>query len=258
MLYGSLQHIMGTRFDILIIDKNRQESEYLWVEIVSELYRLDKMLNRFDPLSEISLINREASDKPIHVTSEMWAILQSCRQYYQQTHGLFDVTLKDFLKVAFFEPDNSIIFSQSGISLDLGGYAKGYALRKIKQCLLNAGVQHCFADFGNSSILGMGHHPHGDAWKVSIVNPFNPGENLGEISLRDEALSVSGNTPTNTGHIVRPDSGQAVKKRKVVSITSTDPLEAEILSTAFMMANREEKKRLSENFEIINIIEYSL
>ncbi|WP_407681783.1 MULTISPECIES: FAD:protein FMN transferase [Proteiniphilum] len=258
MLHGSLQNIMGTRFDILIIDKSKPESEYLWSETVSELHRLDKMMNRFDPLSEISIINRDASDNPIRVTSEMWSVLQSCRQYYLQTLGLFDITLKDFSKVGFAWQDKSIYFSQPGLSLDLGGYAKGYALKKIKQYLVNAGVQHCFVDFGNSSVLGMGHHPYGDAWKISIVNPFNPGENLNEISLRDEALSVSGNTPTYTGHIVRPASGESIKERKIISITSKDPLEAEILSTAFMMAGREEKKNLSENFKIKNIIEYSL
>ncbi len=258
MSHGSLQNIMGTRFDILIIDKKKPESEFLWVEIISELRRLDRMLNRFDPRSEISFINRDASNNPVHVTSEMWSILQSCQQYNRQTHGLFDITLKDFSKVVFSGSDNSIYFSQPGTFIDLGGYAKGYALKKIRQFLFNTGVQNCFVDFGNSSILGMGHHPYGDAWRVSIVNPFKPGESLDDVFLRDEALSVSGNTPAYTGHIIRPVSGKATREHKVVSVTSTDPLEAEILSTAFMIADREEKKYLSERFEIKNFVEYSL
>lgn len=258
MFHGSLMNIMGTRFDILIIGKSKPESDSLWDKIVSELCQLDKKLNRFDPSSELSRINQNASFKSISVTPEMWSILDSCKQYNRQTFGLFDITLKDFSKVILSESDKSIFFTQPDITLDLGGYAKGYALKKINQYLINAQVQNCFVDFGNSSILCIGHHPYGDSWKVSIPNPFNPSENLDEISLKDEAMSVSGNTPTYSGHIVRPDSKKVVIEQKVTSITSSDPLEAEILSTTFMIANEEEKKRLCENFKIKSFTEYCL
>lgn len=258
MFHGSLQNIMGTRFDILIIDQNKLKSQEIWNDMVFELQRLDRIFNRFDSTSETSKINREAILEPVHVSPEMWTILKSCREYNIRTLGLFDITLDDFSKVLLDEREHTVIFLKKEMSLDFGGYAKGYALAKIKDLIHQAGVKHCFVDFGNSSILGMGHHPYGDAWKVSIENPYNPDEALDEISLRDEALSVSGNTPAYTGHIVRPASGETVKERKVVSITSKEPLEAEILSTAFMVATREEKKCLSGNFEIKNIIEYSL
>lgn len=258
MFHGSLQNIMGTRFDILIIGQNKLKSQEIWNDIVFELQRFDRIFNRFDSTSETSKINRKAVLEPVHVSLEMWTILKSCRQYNIRTLGLFDITLDDFSKVLLDEREHSVIFLKEDISLDFGGYAKGYALAKIKDLIHQAGVKHCFIDFGNSSILGMGRHPYGDAWKVSIENPYNHDEVLDEISLKDEALSVSGNTPAYTGHIVRPASREAMKERKVLSITSKEPLEAEILSTAFMVATREEKKYLSENFEIINIIEYSL
>lgn len=257
MSHGSLQNIMGTRFDILIIDKKKPESEFLWVEIISELRRLDRMLNRFDPRSEISLINRNALDNPVHVTSEMWSILQSCLHYNRQTYGLFDVTLKDFSNVIFSGSDNSIYFSQPGTSFDLGGYAKGYALKKIRQFLLNAGIQKCFVDFGNSSILGMGHHPFGDAWRVSIENPFDAGQTADEISLRDMALSVSGNTPSYSGHIVHPKSGSPETGRKLVSVLMDDPLDAEVLSTVFLIAAESEKEQLKKSFKIFDVKEYN-
>ena len=258
MFHGSLQNIMGTRFDILIIGQSKLKSQEIWNDIVFELQRFDRIFNRFDSTSETSKINRKAVLEPVHVSLEMWTILKSCRQYNIRTLGLFDITLDDFSKVLLDEREHSVIFLKEDISLDFGGYAKGYALAKIKDLIHQAGVKHCFIDFGNSSILGMGRHPYGDAWKVSIENPYNHDEVLDEISLKDEALSVSGNTPAYTGHIVRPASREAMKERKVLSITSKEPLEAEILSTAFMVATREEKKYLSENFEIINIIEYSL
>ncbi|NLN07104.1 MAG: FAD:protein FMN transferase [Firmicutes bacterium] len=251
---------MGTRLEILMIGLNREKSHEVWNETVHELRRLDRVFNRFDEGSETSKINREAASAPVRVSvsPEMWAILQNCRDYHTRTQGLFDITLNDFTTVIMDTDENSVVFSKKNLTLDFGGYAKGYALAKIKGLLLQNRIEHCFVDFGNSSILGMGHHPHGDSWKVSVRDPYHPGTILGELSLHHQALSVSGNSPGYNGHIVRPDSGLAVNARKVTSIISKDPLDAEVLSTVFMMANEEEKKWLAREFkiEIEQVAEY--
>jgi thiamine biosynthesis lipoprotein len=258
MFHGSSKNIMGTRFDILIIGQNRLQSREIWDDTVSELQCLDWIFNRFDNTSETSKINREAILAPVHVSPEMWYILKSCQIYYKRTFGLFDITLHDFSTVLMNEDDHSVFFSKKDISLDFGGYAKGYALVKIKDLIRQAGVQHCFMDFGNSSILGIGRHPYGDSWKVSIENPYDRDEILNEISLKDMALSVSGNTPSYTGHILNPNSGTSVKEHKVVAITSENPLDAEVLSTVFIIANDTEKQRILEDFKIQDIAEYNL
>lgn len=258
MFHGALKNIMGTRFDILIIDQIRLKSREIWGEIAFELRRLDQLFNRFDEVSETSKINREAALAPVQVSPEMWFVLQNCRQYYRRTLKLFDITLNDFSKVVLDENDHSVSFSQEDITLDFGGYAKGYALVKIRDLIARSEVQHCFIDFGNSSIMGIGHHPYGDAWKVSFENPYNRAVVLDEITLQYMALSVSGNTPSYTGHIVRPDSRKPVKEHKAVSVMSENPLDAEILSTVLMIATDREKKQLSENFTTQQTMEYIL
>ncbi|WP_416349508.1 FAD:protein FMN transferase [Proteiniphilum sp.] len=258
MFHGSLKNIMGTRFDILAIGPNRLKSQEIWNDIVFELRRLDQLFNRFDSTSETSRINRDAIHEPVHVSPEMWAILQSCRMYHTRTLKLFDITLDDFSKVELIENGHSVIFSKKDISLDFGGYAKGYALAKIEDLIHQADIKQCFADFGSSSILGIGNHPYGDAWKVSFENPYNRDDVLGEISLKDLALSVSGNTPSYTGHIQRPGSNSPVTEHKAVAVTSENPLDAEVLSTVLMIATDSERKRIAENFKIQNIAEYNL
>ena len=156
MFHGALKNIMGTRFDILIIDQIRLKSREIWGEIAFELRRLDQLFNRFDEVSETSKINREAALAPVQVSPEMWFVLQNCRQYYRRTLKLFDITLDDFSKVVLDENDHSVSFSQEDITLDFGGYAKGYALVKIRDLIARSEVQHCFIDFGNSSSWGLG------------------------------------------------------------------------------------------------------
>lgn len=258
LFHGSLMNIMGTRFDILVIGKQRQESEAIWYSVDMELKRLNNMLSRFNELSEISRINDNATKKPVTVTSEMWNILNDCRRYNQKTLGLFDVTLKDFTKVVLNEHKKSVVFSDKDIKIDFGGYGKGYALKKIKDILIKNKVQNSFVDFGNSSILGIGHHPHGDAWKVTINNPYKNGETVDELSLKDSALSISGNTPTYNNHIINPVLGKLNGDQKTVAIITDDPLEAEVLSTAFMIADETEKKEIKNSFNILFAKEYIL
>lgn len=249
---------MGTRFDALIIGKNRLESHEIWNAIVSELQRLDRIFNRFDERSEVSMINRNAGDEKVLTSSEMWAILQNCKEYHVCTFGLFDITLNDFTMVSLDERARSVTFLKKDISLDFGGYAKGYALTKLKDIIQEARIQHCFIDFGNSSIFGMGCHPYGDSWKVSVQDPYSPNAILDEFSLQDQALSVSGNTPTYNGHILRPDTREVQYKRKAVTIISDDPLTAEVLSTVYMIADEIEKEQIKKHFNIQHIAEYSI
>lgn len=258
MFHGSMKGIMGTKFDILIINQNRSKSQELWGDIVFELRRLDQLFNRFDTTSETSKINKEAALTPVQVNSEIWSVLKNCQMYHIRTLGLFDITLDNFSKVVLNENNHTVSFSKKDISLDFGGYAKGYTLLKIKDIIHQAEVKDCFADFGNSSILGIGHHPYGDTWKVNFENPYNHSIVLDEISLKDMALSVSGNTPSYTGHIVRPDAREPVNGRKAISVMTENPLEAEVLSTVFMIASEAEKKQISENFAIQRIVEYNL
>lgn len=258
MFHGALKEIMGTRFDILIIGRQDSTSREIWREVIFELRRLDQLFNRFDVTSETSRINREAVIAPAALDPEMWSILQNCRSYHRRTSGLFDITLDDFSKVQLAEKDQTIFFPEEDISLDFGGYAKGYALLKIKDIIQQGGVEHCFVDFGNSSIMGIGQHPYGDAWKVSFENPYRQNVILDEISLKDMSLSVSGNTPSYTGHIVRPDTREPVNGHKAISVVSEDPLEAEILSTVLMIATEAEKAKISKNFKTAHTAEYNL
>lgn len=133
MFHGSLVNIMGTKFDIIIIGKTNNESEEIWIRIEQELRRLNFMMNRFDPASEISKINSQSINNKFKVSDEMWCVLNNCKYYHEQTLGLFDITLKDFNTIQFNKRNKTISFSESNIQLDLGGYAKGYGLKKYRK-----------------------------------------------------------------------------------------------------------------------------
>lgn len=250
MFHGSIPHVMGTRFDLLLIYPCCDSAQRLWEAVVCELERLEKLLNRFDPQSEVSQLNNHLSQgKSFQMSEEMATILDLCRQYYERTLHLFDITLKDFSQLQFHN-NRHISSDRQDISLDFGGFAKGYALSKIQKMVTAAGIADAFIDFGDSSITGLGHHPYGDCWKVSFLNPYNQSP-LNEFNLKDSSLSTSGNTAHYTGHIVHPLTGIRNQERKACTIVSTNPLEAETLSTVWMIADEQQQEQLYQNFDNI-------
>ena len=61
-----------------------------------------------------------------------------------------------------------------------------------------------------------------------------------------------------TGHIMNPITGLFNEQRKASSILSADPLEAEILSTVWMIVNKEQQLLLTKNFKNIQATIYDL
>jgi thiamine biosynthesis lipoprotein len=258
LFHGSLLNIMGTRLDAVFIETDKALCELVWQRVVAELSRLDKMFNRFDIESEIYSVNLRAATESVIASDELMSVLISCKRYHNLSLGLFDVTLSDFNAVHLDVEHQTISFSAKNVSIDFGACAKGYALEKVKQMLVDADIKDALIDFGNSSVLALGHHPFGDCWKISVENPFRPGEIVDEIELRDEALSTSGNMPTHLKHIVNPGTHQFIEDEKIVSVVTQNSFDAEVLSTALMIANHEEQEKILSHFDHASFKEYIL
>ncbi len=247
MFHGSLMNIMGTRLDVLMIGEEKLLS-LLWEDIVSEAERLHRMLNRFNPGSEISHVNAHAVSHPVKVNDELWTILVDIKKYHQSTLGYFDATLRDYNLVILDENNQTVVFADKTILLDMGGYAKGYALGKMQKMLLQAGVRQALVNFGNSSVVALGTHPHGNCWSIGIEDPFHPGRQLKVFELCDTSLSTSGNTTQHTNHIIDPHSGKYMAERKLVSVIFPNCVDAEILSTALSVADNQSIEAIKKSY----------
>lgn len=81
---------------------------------------------------------------------------------------------------------------------------------------------------------------------------------LSEFDLKDTALSTSGNTRQYTRHIINPLTGIYDEQRKASTIVSEDPLDAEVLSTVWMIANEQQREQINTNFKNIKGTIYTL
>ena len=229
---GAASIVMGTRLELVICGLQEEASRRLWNAIITRFAELEKVFNRFDPESGVSVWN---SGRHENAARELVEAIQLCGIYKERTGGVFDI-------------------AHAGL-LDFGGFAKGYALKWAGTFLRAEGAGCAFVNFGNSSILAIGEHPGGGGWKVSLPNPWT-GLAVDEFSLTDTALSVSGNSPKYVGHIVNPLTGQKDISRKMSSVVCRDPLDAEILSTAAIAATPAQSEAIRAAFPEAEITVY--
>lgn len=228
IFHGKIDHVMGTRLEMLAVGICEEAAMQLWEGLHDMVSGLDLMLNRFEPTSEVSQLNMHDDPLGHQMSEELAHMVAMAKEYQARTGGLFDIKDKDG-------------------KLDFGGFAKGYFLKKCGEALRQAGVECAFVDFGGSSILGIGHHPYGECWKVGVVNPFT-GKTIKDVELVDEAMSTSGNTPYYSGHIRNPRTGETCSDRRIVTVVSNDALDVEILSTALMIADADDYEKIRNEF----------
>lgn len=191
---------MGTLFETLLAGSDEEHLVAVADAVLEEVARVERLLSRFDPRSEISRLNRQAADRGVLVDYELLAILQACQNYWQATGGYFDpvagagarATMAD---LAIDPAARRVRFTNDQAQLDLGGFGKGYALDCAARLLAEHQVAHALLHGGTSSVLARGCQANGQPWRVGVTSPAVHGAaatELAQIALGDAALSSSG------------------------------------------------------------------
>jgi FAD:protein FMN transferase len=262
---------MGTRMDVIIPDVNEEKGNHIFRKISGELERLECILSNYKNDSALSVLNRNAYKGAYLVDIELFTLISKLKELSLACLGFFNPScgklkindnglienrtisaLNGMENIILDEEYQMVKFLKDDISIDSGGFGKGYALEKIKNILLAENIYSAFISFGESSVIGMGTHPFGDCWKISIPDLFSE-QSVGIIELRDNSLSVSGNTPGNRdkypeGHIADPRSGKLVQTTGIIYVSGPSAFISEVLSTALFAADKSERTAIIRNF----------
>ncbi|MGM0532334.1 MAG: FAD:protein FMN transferase [Bacteroidota bacterium] len=272
-LYHNNFFTMGTRMDLIFWGLERRFAHSVFQSIFNETNRLESVLSRFDEDSLISHINASAGIQPVEITDELFSLLSMSCQYQKLTNGLFDITALPLIqalslnnqqneeivhkareltgidKMKLDRENQTAYLEKKGMQIDLGGIGKGVALEHIDRILDNQSISNAFISFGESSVLAKGQHPYGDCWKIGIRHIADNQQNVYSLNLKDVSLSTSGNTSEELRDIVNPKTGKSPDKVSTTSVVSKSPVDAEILSTALLLASDENKKQIIKNLE---------
>ena len=156
---------MATRFEAWLVGDDREHLAAVGESLLDEIERIESLLSRFNPASEIYRVNRSAAVQPVLVDYELYAVLQDCVDWFERTEGFFNVAhgarspdnasiapgeLATWLPftdaVELLEEQRTVRFNAEHVMLDLGGYGKGYALDSanhiLDQYAIRSGVVH--------------------------------------------------------------------------------------------------------------------
>ncbi len=266
--------MMDTLVEISVfgMGKDKKKLENAIDSAFTEIDRIEKLMSRFIVTSEIAEINASDSDE-IYISSETAYILQNSQVISDLTGGAFDVTLAELMELWGFTgdspsvPDKSAIerlmkhtgnekYSVSGIDtiyrvkledpevkIDLGGIAKGYAIKRAAEVLKESGVKSAMVDAGGDIVV-IG-NKKGKPFNVGIKSPDGEGI-IGVIGAEDIAIVTSGDYErffieggVKYHHIIDPATGYPARKCKSVTIIADDALVADALSTAVFVMGAE-------------------
>jgi FAD:protein FMN transferase len=271
-------YAMGTRLEVLLPYTDRERGSMLLRMMQNETERIESLLSVYRPESEISMLNEMASQAPVPVCRETVQILTTCKEYNDQTAGAFDVAFGAMEAVQINPDERTVFFTDEAVTLNFGGFGKGYALQRMQKMLQSFGVIKAFVNFGDSAILAIGTHTSGEPWRVGPRDPENAANTLSAFALQDASMSVSATirnrrnpvaesprtaprsqlntpevqpfTPEPHPHIFDPAASGPVQCRRLVAVVDEDPLRAEILSTALLVNPGLQTNLSTSNFYI--------
>lgn len=250
--YGAFM-AMHTRIEILLTGLEQSAGRSLVEHIEAEVKSLERRFNCHDERSPLSAVNLRAAHDAVEVDDDMFMALELCEAFRRSTMGAFDVAtdtaLAGHISYSLDPQRHTVRFTREGVRLDMGGFAKGYALEKIRQTVAAQGVTTALMNFGNSSVASIGHHPYGEWWAVGVEHTSQRGQMAHEVHLKDSAMSVSGRSTDGRYHIVNPATGGAVAAEELILVEGRSALITEVLSTALYAAPRAQRSAIMSHYE---------
>jgi thiamine biosynthesis lipoprotein len=264
---------MGTTFTVVAYDEDRRKLESSVDQAFEEVRRLDALLSNYRKDSEWSRVNRDAADKPVPVSGELFRLLAACVEYGRKSEGAFDITVGPLIKLWGFykgsgrlphraeirsvlartgyknvllDPDSQTVrFRKQGVEIDPGGIGKGYAVDSMVDVLKTTGVVSALISAGGSSIYALGSPPGQQGWKVKIRHPRSPSKTVEEILLTDGSMSTSGSYEKFFvaggklySHIFDPHTGYPATGMLSVSVVAPRTLDSEAWTKPFFVRGR--------------------
>jgi len=242
--------------------------------------------SRFLPESLISRINDSAGLHWVEIDPETQRIFALCDEAHFLTQGTFDPTALPLIRLWNWKatppaiPDDEqiaaamqlvgwrkvqrapgkIFLPSPGMSIDLGGIGKEYAVDRIAHLATQHGITSALVDFGQD-VFALGLPTDGrPAWHIGLEDPKQPGKCWAGLAVRNQAVASSGDylrrfevNGKRYGHILDVRTGWPVANGCLaVSVIAPTCTLAGLYSTAAFVLGPEEGIKMLEATPNVN------
>jgi len=247
---------MGTQIELMLEATPSALAVRALAAAEADLCRLECLLSRFDPDSELSRLNERGT---MVVGRELLELVELALAARERTGGRFDPTVHDALVAAGYDRtfaqlpgrssapplaparcagdvrvhrESCTIELERGIRIDLGGIAKGYAADRASTILAEVGP--CLVDAGGDIAL------RGRAWPVGVETAAG----TLTLELTEGGLATSGRDRRRwmrggeeQHHLIDPTTGRPAETDVLrVTVAAASAAEAEVQAKSLFLA----------------------
>jgi len=274
--------VMGTFARVVAIAQNQKTADRCIQTAFEKLQYVDRTMSGHDSDSQLSKVNREAFEKPVCVDQTLFEVIASAADYSKKTDGAFDITIGPVIELwrdaektgkkptdeqiaaahkkvgsekLTLDPEKKTIrFKVQGMTLDLGGIAKGYAIDLAIKAMRQNGAMGGMVDVGGDiRCFGVSKNPK-QPWRIGLQDPENNGNILMILQIDDMAVATSGDyqrfviiNGEKYSHIINPATSFSAKDFSSVSVISKTAIDADALATAVTVMGIEKGLELIES-----------
>ena len=278
---------MGTTYHItldapLTLTKSNQLK--LSKEIDGLLQVVNLRMSTYKEDSLISRFNQSTQSTWFKVPQNFLNVVKAAHNVSKSTQGAFDITVAPLVnlwgfgkakkiktptpkqlltireqvgyqKLEYQENPPAIRKKHSALEIDLSAIAKGFAVDKISDYLLEQHYKNFMVEIGGELRVS-GNSPKGGKWRIVIRNPDLNSPNIKQkvLLLSDSAVATSGNylnyfikDKVRYSHILDPRTGKP-KTQKAMSVTVVhkSAMMADAYATALMVLGQKNGQQLAD------------
>lgn len=262
--------LMGNRFEISVVAKEKKRAEEKIGQAVSEIRRIEQLFTTYNDQSQTALINRYAGIKPVCVDKEVFDLIERSVKISELTQGAFDLTygsldkrfwnfdttmtalpdretglkmvrLINYRNILLDQKEGTVFLKEKGMRIGFGAIGKGYAADKARAVLQQDGVMSGVVNAAGD-LVTWGAQPDGSPWTVGIADPGKKHQLFSYLRISNMAVATSGDYEKfaiidgkRYAHTIDPKTGFPVSGVKSVTIICAASELADALTTPVMV-----------------------
>jgi FAD:protein FMN transferase len=284
---------MGTVITVFIWGDDEVKAAKAAEAVFAEMKRVDGVMTTWTPDSEVSKVNAAAGTAPVAVSPETFEVIARAQDVAKKTKGLFDITvgplfgglykfdqdmngtlpepaevkkrlaLVGYQNLVLDKKKLTVFLKKKGMSITLGGIAKGYAVDKCVKLLYDQGFTNFMVQAGGDMFVAG--KKGADPWVVGIRDPRGASRDsmFATAPVEDHSFSTSGDYERGFvkdgkrwHHILDPRTGQPATRSRSVTVRAKDAFTADAWSKVlFILGPVESQKLLKreklDDFEVV-------
>jgi thiamine biosynthesis lipoprotein len=270
---------MGTIAELGVVHDDAVAGHAAIDAAIAELRRVEWMMSRYSPTSDVGRANRLAARDAVDVAAPTAAVLEAAIAWAVASDGAFDPCIGRAVELWDVEHRTTppaagdvrrlagrrlfraldldggarprVRLTDRDAAIDLGGIAKGYGVDRAADALRRQGIARGIVNVGGD-LYAIGRSEDGDPWRVGIRSPTDPDGLMGTLEVADAAVATSGDYEQffeyrgrRYHHLLDPaTAAPRVSAVHSVTIRAASCLAADAASTAVFGLDRTAAARL--------------